>query len=492
MPTGFCLSEMWTRSRFLSPVVPVVPVVLLLGVASIAAQEPPPRILLDQSPRAVEYQLARLSDDRLAQVERKPDDVRYVPVYYALLTRAGMSPEIREEAVAALTTLEQTSRTAVLLAAISRVTDANAAAADTLARLLLAQPAADLAGARAHMATVAADASASPRSLEAAYAAMMRADREVAPAWSEAATRQHLGYLLRGVRHLPSDADADVLRAGLFPRVAALVTGDANGDERLAAIEAVAWIGRDADAFGLLARVVADDADNAPAIAAAVRGLLRVPQATWPGGGIESLARALLARLTRIPPDARTEPDAIDATALAERLVGELPAERARALRAELRDLGVRVVRIEALPEQVAFDLRWFVVEAGRPVQIVLVNPDAMPHNLVIGVPGSLERIGTEGGNMPMPDDPQVKPFVPNLPEVLHATRLVRQGDTDRLSFIAPETPGDYIFACTFPGHWTRMYGVMLVVSDLEAWEAAPTPPIDPMTGQSFGDTQDR
>jgi plastocyanin len=142
------------------------------------------------------------------------------------------------------------------------------------------------------------------------------------------------------------------------------------------------------------------------------------------------------------------------------------------------------VVRIEAKPEQVAFDLRWFVVEAGKPVQVVFFNPDAMPHNVVIGAPGSLELIGTQGGAMPMPTDPAVKAFVPDVPQVIAATPLVTQGNTSRLGFMAPTTPGEYVFVCTFPGHWVRMYGVMLVVPDLDAWEAAPTAPTDPMTKQ--------
>ncbi len=48
------------------------------------------RILLDQPPRAVEYQLGRLTNDELVRVERKDDDVRYRPVYFALLTRKGL------------------------------------------------------------------------------------------------------------------------------------------------------------------------------------------------------------------------------------------------------------------------------------------------------------------------------------------------------------------------------------------------------------------
>ena len=57
---------------------------------SLSPQDPPPRILLDQPLRAVEYQLGRLTNDELARVERKDSDVRYRPVYFALLTRKGL------------------------------------------------------------------------------------------------------------------------------------------------------------------------------------------------------------------------------------------------------------------------------------------------------------------------------------------------------------------------------------------------------------------
>ena len=132
------------------------------------------------------------------------------------------------------------------------------------------------------------------------------------------------------------------------------------------------------------------------------------------------------------------------------------------------------------------FDLNWFVVQAGKPVQILLANPDAMPHNMVIGQPGSLEEIGTKGGTMPPPADPDAKAYVPDTPLVLQATRLLNAGDTARLNFTAPSKAGQYVYLCSFPGHWVRMYGVMLVVDNMEAWEAQPTVPIDPTTGKPF------
>ena len=146
---------------------------------------------------------------------------------------------------------------------------------------------------------------------------------------------------------------------------------------------------------------------------------------------------------------------------------------------------------MQSVPEQMLFDVKWFAVQAGKPVQIVLVNPDAMPHNLVIGQPGSLQEIGTKGAMMPPPADPDVKPYVPDTPLVLHATRLLNAGETERLTFTAPVKPGEYVYLCTFPGHFVRMYGVMLVVADLEAWEAKPTVPTDPATNKPFSKQRD-
>jgi hypothetical protein len=69
---------------------------------------------------------------------------------------------------------------------------------------------------------------------------------------------------------------------------------------------------------------------------------------------------------------------------------------------------------------------------------------------------------------------------------VLHATRLLQGGEIERLNFRAPDKPGEYVFLCTFPGHWIRMYGVVLVVESLEAWEAKPSVPTDPITNKPF------
>jgi azurin len=275
------------------------------------------------------------------------------------------------------------------------------------------------------------------------------------------------------------------LRAGLFTPIAALLAGTRDPGTRTAAVEALAWTRRDSGTFDILAREILQGAD-AESRAAAVTSVQLLPEAVWTPATLEPLAQAIVAMVRATSSDRRTEPATIDALQLGEKLAARLPEAARPAVRRELRALGVQVVRIESVPEQMLFDLKWFAVQAGKSVQIVLANPDTMPHNLVIGQPGSLQDIGTKGGVMPLPSDPDVKPYVPDTPLVLNATRLVNSGETERLTFTAPAKPGEYVYLCTFPGHFVRMYGVMLVVENLEAWEAKPTVPTDPMTNKPF------
>ena len=459
-------------------------------------QDPaPPRILLDQPLRAVEYQLGRLTSEELSKVERKDDDVRYRPVYVALLTRKGLPRNFRDEALAALVKLDKTSATHVLLEALAKVPIDDTFTAEKLLALLLGQPAATLRQQRdLLMQTI--DRPSPPLVLRGAYGALLVADGADA-VWKLALTRDgHLVELLHSVAHLPLVAgNVSPLGAQLFTPVAAIAAPGANDTARdtatrVAAFMALAWTRRDAATFEILAREIISGASEDTRVAAA-RSWLLMPDGAWSKDdvslkGIESVARAIVAWVGKTAPDRRIEPGMLDVIQLGEKLASALPAETARTIRRDLRALGVQVVRIEAVPEQMAFDLKWFVIEAGKPVQIVLSNPDAMPHNLVVGQPGSLKEVVTLSGAMPLPTDPSVKPYVPNTPLVLFATRMLQSGDTERLGFRAPTTAGEYLYVCTFPGHWLRMYGVMLVVPDLEAWEAKPTVPTDPMTGAPF------
>lgn len=58
----------------------------------------------------------------------------------------------------------------------------------------------------------------------------------------------------------------------------------------------------------------------------------------------------------------------------------------------EMNDPNVQIVKIKSLREMMQYDLKSFTVSAGKTVEIVFENPDAMQHNLVIGKPKSLEK----------------------------------------------------------------------------------------------------
>jgi hypothetical protein len=104
----------------------------------------PVRILLDQSPRAVEYQLSRLTNEELARVERREGDPKYRLVYFALLTRKGLARSLRTEGLNGLTRIDGASPTQILWDALSRISTDDAQTAGTLISMLIAQPSGSL------------------------------------------------------------------------------------------------------------------------------------------------------------------------------------------------------------------------------------------------------------------------------------------------------------------------------------------------------------
>lgn len=126
-------------------------------------------------------------------------------------------------------------------------------------------------------------------------------------------------------------------------------------------------------------------------------------------------------------------------------------------------DPSVQTVRLKAIREMLQFDQKTFTVKAGKTVEIVFENPDAMQHNLVIGKPKSLEKIGKAADKMITDPDGATKNYVPDVSDVLFSTALVNPDQTVRLRFTAPAKAGDYPYVCTFPGHWRIMNGVMKV-----------------------------
>ena len=123
------------------------------------------------------------------------------------------------------------------------------------------------------------------------------------------------------------------------------------------------------------------------------------------------------------------------------------------------------VVRIKVIKNEMKYDPKTFSVEAGKPVEIIFENPDFMQHNLLITQIGALQTVGKAADKMASDPNGAEKNYVPDLPEVLFATKLVNPQQSVTLKFTAPTKEGDYPFVCTFPGHWSLMNGTMKVVS---------------------------
>lgn len=122
------------------------------------------------------------------------------------------------------------------------------------------------------------------------------------------------------------------------------------------------------------------------------------------------------------------------------------------------------VLQLGVVPNQLQFDRRDLQAAAGQLVELVFTNPDVMPHNFLLGAPGSLERIGGAADAMATSPDGLAQQYVPAIPQVLFATALVDPGESVTVQFRAPDRPGEYPYVCTFPAHWRVMNGVLRVV----------------------------
>ncbi|MEX2591959.1 MAG: PVC-type heme-binding CxxCH protein [Anditalea sp.] len=125
--------------------------------------------------------------------------------------------------------------------------------------------------------------------------------------------------------------------------------------------------------------------------------------------------------------------------------------------------VGSVVVKIGVIPHEMKFDKESFTVKAGQQVTVDFENQDFMQHNLVVIKSGMLETVGNAADELARDPKGAEQNFIPKIPEVIIATRLVNPEGSETLVFTAPTTPGDYPFVCTVPGHWRIMNGIMKV-----------------------------
>lgn len=444
--------------------------VLPAALAPAEEEAPKPTFFLPKSPTAAAYVLNRLSNKELTAAPRSEF------VYVALLQRAGLDRKYRLEALEGLAKLRHTDPLGEL---IGGMTELDKKGEDILpvlrelGMLLLQNKPAELAAKRFALAKVASESQLA-LSRQTAYAGLITGDGSAEKTWAELESNPaRFVDLLLAVPLLRDPG----LRAPLYSKVEPLVRRPEPPETRRAAIIALGAIpGHDTETLTTVAGLLKSGTERA----AAVETLQRLPRKAWARDAAEPLLASLLAYLQSVPVDQRTEPESVSVFQFASDLVSLLPPDKAGSIGKALRAIGVSVFVVRTIPEQMLYDKSLIAVEVGKPVELILINDDAMPHNLAVVMPGAAEEIGQAAEKMAPEPDAQGRLHVPDSPKVLYATRMVESGRQAKLSFTAPTEAGDYQYVCTFPGHWRRMVGTLAVVKDVEAYlasrAAAPEP----------------
>ena len=112
--------------------------------------------------------------------------------------------------------------------------------------------------------------------------------------------------------------------------------------------------------------------------------------------------------------------------------------------------------------EGLKFSLPSFDVKPGARVKLDFANTSDMLHNLVVVKPGAGTKVGEAALKLGL--DGQKLDYVPKSDDVLFNTSLLEPQKVESIYFVAPTTPGEYQYVCTFPGHYLSMQGTMRVI----------------------------
>jgi len=240
---------------------------------------------------------------------------------------------------------------------------------------------------------------------------------------------------------------------------ASALAGDAETLQDVAIRALPGLSGHEKDAFADLGSLLLDKSKLRPSVFSA---MLQIEAAHRSSEQAMGFVNALLAYASALPAELRTTPSALDALKLGDELAGLLSKEDRDHARSMLKGLGVNVILIRPIRDQMLFDRKQFSVEAGKPVEIIFDNVDIMPHNLAITAPGAMMEVGQLAEKLG-PAGEKIG-FLPDTPKILWATPLLLPGQNAKLQFTAPDKPGSYPYVCTFPGHYLVMNGIMQVV----------------------------
>lgn len=123
--------------------------------------------------------------------------------------------------------------------------------------------------------------------------------------------------------------------------------------------------------------------------------------------------------------------------------------------------------RVEiAVDDTMRFKVERFEVEAGQEVTVVLSHTgrmakEMMGHNFVLLRQGTDTTAFATAAMQARETD-----YIPTdlSEQIIAHTSLIGGGQSDEVTFTAPDEPGEYVYICSFPGHaLAGMTGIMVV-----------------------------
>ncbi len=119
-------------------------------------------------------------------------------------------------------------------------------------------------------------------------------------------------------------------------------------------------------------------------------------------------------------------------------------------------------ITVRTLASQMRYDIGEINVSPGAEVKIVFENKDDLPHNLVFFKPGT-DPVAVSNKQMENADLALKRKWLPEDDRIWLASKLLEPKAAEELVFKAPDKPGIYPYACTFPGHAMSMQGKLNV-----------------------------
>lgn len=111
--------------------------------------------------------------------------------------------------------------------------------------------------------------------------------------------------------------------------------------------------------------------------------------------------------------------------------------------------------------EEMAYSRDTIHVSAGALVKVEFINEGTaipMMHNFVVADSGTYQAVALAGEKTGSSGN-----YLPPDADLLAASPIALPGQTVIVEFQTPLKPTTYDFVCTYPGHWKKMHGTLVV-----------------------------